>query len=296
MKRTIAVTGSEGFVGSHLVKLLEEDDYKVIRIDSKLGLDIINDSVCESISAFDVVVHLAAKIYVPESFENPREFYYVNLISTLNMLELARKNKAKFILQSSYLYGNPQYIPIDEKHPLQAHNPYAQSKLLCEQLCRGYNRDFGVPVTILRPFNIYGPGQSSLFLIPKIIHGIKSGHLQLDDPYPRRDYVHVNDAVNAIKLALEYNLEFGIFNIGSGVSHSVKDIVDIVGQICKTEFEVTYSNHVRKNEISSIECDYSEITRVMNWSPKVSFEHGLAMIIAKENSKTLFSDALRKTE
>jgi len=147
------------------------------------------------------------------------------------MLELCRINHAKMIFFSSYVYGHPQYQPIDENHPIQAFNPYSQTKVICESLCEGYNRDFKVPVIIFRPFNIYGTGQNPDFLIPTIIQQAKSGKIVIKDDRPKRDYIHVEDIVKAIVAAIEAgNTDNSIktYNLGTGESYSVKEIADIV--------------------------------------------------------------------
>src|ERR1035437_437628 len=183
--KNIAVTGSSGFIGRHLVNTLISNNFNVIELDIDKGFNLLKEENIQRIPKFDVIVHLAAKSFVPLALKNPWEFYYHNFNITLNVLELARKNNAKVILFSSYLYGEPEYLPIDEIHPLNPHNPYGHSKLICEKLCKGYNKDFKVPIIIFRPFNIYGPGQNNNFLIPSIIEQLKGGEISLKDPRPK---------------------------------------------------------------------------------------------------------------
>ena len=192
-KKVIAVTGSSGFIGSHLISGLQSAGYNLLEIDIENGFDILDWKKLNKIGKFDIMIHLAAKSFVPDSFKNPKRFFEFNYLSTLNALEISKNHNAKFIYFSSYLYGNPKYLPIDENHPFSPHNPYAQSKLICEKLCEGYYRDFNVPITIFRPFNIYGSGQSGNFVIPSIIDQLNNGMLTLKDPRPKRDYVHVKD-------------------------------------------------------------------------------------------------------
>jgi len=144
----VAITGSRGFVGRAIVNRLKDLEVGLIEIDFELGYDMTDWNSLSNIVHFDVLIHLAAKTYVPDSFKNPESFYKTNVIGTLNALELCRKYKAKMIYTSSYVYGNPQYLPIDETHLVNAFNPYAQSKLLGEDLCKAYYRDFDVPSDI----------------------------------------------------------------------------------------------------------------------------------------------------
>ena len=161
----ILVTGFSGFIGTYLVEKLKQYNHELILLDISNGVDICDWKQIKQYNNIDVIIHLANLSFVPASYSDPQNFYTTNYLSTLNMLELCRKNNARLIFFSSYVYGQPQYQPIDEVHPIQAFNPYAQTKVICESLCEGYFRDFGVPITIFRPFNIYGIGQHPDFYI-----------------------------------------------------------------------------------------------------------------------------------
>ena len=277
----ILVTGSSGFIGSYLLNLLKGDDHELLCADIKHNIDICDWEQVKQYENLDVVIHLANLSYVPDSYERPRYFYQTNYSSTLNMLELCRINHARLIFLSSYVYGTPQYQPIDEKHPIQAFNPYAETKVICEQLCEGYARDFGVPVTIFRPFNIYGKGQNPDFLIPTIIKQAKNGHIQIKDERPKRDYVHVNDVVGTIKAALEINQKsaLDVFNIGSGVSYSVKEIIEIVCDLFDQKIQYNCTNEFRRNEIlDTVSCIDKAIAE-LNWKPAISIREGLKSLI-----------------
>jgi nucleoside-diphosphate-sugar epimerase len=272
----IALTGSEGFIGNYLIQRLAQAAKDIIKIDFKYGYDITDIKSLESVPDFDVMVHLAAKSFVPESYKNPRDFYNVNVMGTLNTLELCRKNNAKMIFTSSYVYGTPQYLPIDENHPLQAFNPYAQSKIIGEQLCQGYRRDFGMNIIIIRPFNIYGAGQNENFLIPSIITQAKSGIINLHDPKPKRDFVYIKDLADAYLKAINYeDNNIQVFNLGSGVSHSIFDIIELVKSHFKTEIKVNFSNKIRKNEINDTVADISRAKKWLNWQPQYTLSDGL---------------------
>ena len=276
---TIAVTGSSGFLGSHLVQALLKMGHFVYEIDFTTGFDLTNLSSIENIPRFDIIIHLAARSFVPLSFELPMMFYRDNYLSTLHTLELARKHKAKVIYFSSYLYGNPNYLPIDEKHPLFPHNPYAQSKMICEKLCEGYNRDFTVPVIIFRPFNIYGQNQNASFLIPSIVNQLKTCEIALKDPRPKRDFIFVLDVIDAVTHAIEYDKTcFEIFNLGFGKSYSIREIVAIIQEVSGLFPKVTFSNEIRKEEVLDTVADISKLYKYLNWKPKIDFWDGIKMM------------------
>lgn len=276
------VTGSSGFVGQRLVKALAEKGAKVVELDVKDGVDLTDWNHVSKIGSFDLLFHLAAKTFVPDSYQNPRDFYYTNIIGTLNILELCRIHKAKIVFASSYVYGNPEYLPVDENHPIDAFNPYAQTKIVGEQLCEGYHRDFGVPVVILRPFNIYGTGQNENFLIPSIIKQAKSGLILLKDPDPKRDMLFVDDVVDAYMKAAEYDQnDCDVFNIGSGKSYSVREIVDNVVGFFDHEIDVKFSGEKRKNEVLDTIADISKAKNLLNWEPKTDLRDGLHKSLAQ---------------
>ena len=272
----IIVTGSSGFIGINIVKRLCELKHKVTEIDIINGIDITDWEQIRNISGFDVLIHLAAKTFVPDSYQNPRGFYYTNLTGTINVLELCRIHKAKIVFASSCIYGNPQYLPIDEKHPVVSFNPYSETKIIGEQLCKSYHRDFGVPVVILRPFNIYGPGQNENFLIPSIIKQAKSGSILLKDPEPKRDMLFIDDVVDAYIKAAEYNQkDYDVFNIGSGKSYSVREIVNTVIPLFDHEIDVKFSGEKRKNEVLDTIADISKAKNLLSWEPKIDLREGL---------------------
>ena len=277
----IAITGSEGFIGKYLVDELRKTGLELILLDLSLGIDICNWNQLENIKGIDVFIHLANRSFVPDSYKDPKSFYETNIISTLNILELCRKYNSKLIFLSSYVYGQPDYQPIDERHPIRPFNPYAQSKIICESLCEGYSRDFKVPVIIFRPFNIYGIGQNSNFLIPIIIKQAKEGKISIKDERPKRDYLHVLDLVNAVNLAIEYvpKKEYEVFNLGYGKSYSVKEIINFV--INQSPNEVKYSclNEFRSNEVLDTIADISKAKTLLKWEPQINLENGLMYML-----------------
>jgi len=278
--KTITITGSSGFIGKYLVKALNEKGYRVIPLDYDDGYDLLKREDVARIPSFDIIVHLAAKSFVPHSFEKPYDFYNHNCFTTLNMLEKARAFNAKVIFFSSYLYGQPDYLPIDENHPLKPHNPYAQTKLIGEKLCEGFHRDFNVPVVIFRPFNIYGVGQNNSFLIPMILEQMKTGLISLKDPRPKRDFIHVSDIVHAVLLAIEHeHNKLEVFNLGFGKSYSIAQIIEIIKQVSNTPFRVNFSNEIRQGEVLDTIADTSKLFNSFNWRPKISLTEGIRRIL-----------------
>lgn len=272
----VAVTGSTGFIGKNLVASLKKNKYEVVEISRSKRFDICQWESVKNINACDVIVHLAAKTFVPDSFDNPREFYEVNTKATINALELSRLWKARFIYMSSYFYGAPQYVPVDEKHPINPHNPYAQSKLISEEMCRGYHRDFDVPITAFRLFNIYGPDQNDSFLIPEILKQIASGKVILKDPRPKRDYIHVADVVSAIVKTIEVQLKgFNIFNLGTGKSCSVESLINELMKVSPYKFEVEFTHEYRKGEVLDSVADTSKLKNAIEWENEIDITEGL---------------------
>ena len=280
----ILITGHSGFIGSYLQKKLEKTEHELILLDIANGTNICDWQQVKQYEGMDVIVHLANLSFVPASYEQPKRFYETNYLSTLNMLELCRLNNAKMVFFSSYIYGHPQYQPIDENHPTQAFNPYAQTKVICESLCEGYNRDFKVPITIFRPFNIYGTGQNPDFLIPSIIQQAKTGKIVIKDDRPKRDYIHVEDIVDAIITAIETeNADKSIqkYNLGSGLSYSVKEIVDMVRGLFDTEIEYICTHEIRPNDVMDTIADISKIQNKLHWKPSISILEGLTKMVSE---------------
>ena len=273
----ILITGYTGFIGKYLTNRLKVLNYDLELFDLSNGINICNWNEVKDYKGIDIIIHLANLSFIPASYENPKMFYEVNYLGTLNMLELCRLNNARMIYFSSYMYGHPLYQPIDEKHPIEAYNPYSQTKVICESLCEGYSRDFKVPVTIFRPFNIYGKGQNPNFLIPTIINQAKQGKIVIKDERPKRDYIHVTDIVEAVVLSIQTSnkTELQIFNLGSGKSHSVKELIDTVRNFTKIEIEYLCTNEQRHNAVLDTVADVSKIKSVLNWTPIVSLKEGL---------------------
>ena len=279
--KRIIVTGSSGLVGSHLAPRLEEDGAEVIAIDIREGIDITDWGQVKDHHDIDVIYHLAAKTYIPATAADPQETYRVNLAGTLNMLELGRRNNIEnFIFASSYVYGPPQYLPIDENHPVNPVNTYNKSKALGEELCRAYSGDYGLKCVIMRAFNIYGELQGDNFLIPTILRQIAGGKIELKDPEPCRDMLYVKDAVEAYVKAADYSdSAFEVFNIGLGKSYSVDKIVRKILAVIGREVKVQYLNQRRKDEIMNTVADITKARGKLGWEPEFDLEEGLRNMI-----------------
>lgn len=280
----IAVAGSDGFVGRNVCSLLEKVGHSIVPIDITSGLDLCDTAILDKIPAIDCFIHLANLVYVPASYEDPAKYYRVNYLTTLNALEICRKWNAKLVYVSSYVYGPPQYLPVDEKHPVCPFNPYAQTKVICEKLCEGYQRDFGVNIAIIRPFNLYGAGQKGKLLIPEIVSQLKEGkkQIQLKAASPRRDYINVIDVARAIKLCAEKECPIGPYNVCSGESVSVREITEIINRHLKQKVEFSFSSSDRPNEVDETRGAFNNL-KALGWEPSISFEKGIKDIITSEN-------------
>lgn len=283
----IVVTGHTGFIGKYLTLLLQEKGHDVIGWSRSVGKDITQINALEDLENFDVLVHLAARSFIPSSFKEPAAFYHDNIIGTLNCLEACRKKSARMIFLSTYVYGEPQFLPITEEHPVRPTNPYSSSKYFGEQLCQSYYRDFRIPTIIIRPFNIYGKGQSENFLIPTIINQLSQNEIRLQDHRPKRDFLHVLDLIEAIEKALDCEKDFGIYNLGSGHSISVEAIVDILisGGLIKAD-KVFFNNEHRRNEVLETCADISKAKKELHWEPQKNFAQEL-LNIALEKVNTI---------
>lgn len=181
---------------------------------------------------------------------------------------------------SSYLYGNPEVLPILETAPLSATNPYALSKKLTEDCCEFYSNSFGIGVTIFRLFNVFGPGQSKNFLLQSIIEQIdKGGSIEVKDLEPKRDYIYIADVVDAIIHAVDCRERLNIFNLGSGISYSVEEMINIVQELRQTNLPVFSSGQRRKDEIMDTVADISKAKQHFGWSPQYSLSDGIRQFL-----------------
>lgn len=276
----ILLTGASGFIGRHALTALAQAGHEVLGVDSRAG-DVAQESTWNAFPQVDVVVHLAGKTFVPESWKDPSAFVRCNLLGTVEALNYCRRHGARLVYVSSYLYGTPEALPIPETAPLASNNPYALSKTLAENACRFYSENFGLGITVLRPFNVFGPEQPEHFLVPAIIRQVRGrGVVHVNDLAPRRDYVYVTDVADAVVKAVTLNRELSIFNVGSGKSHSVGEIVRLVQDLEGVNLEVRSSNERRKGEVMDTIADITAIRDVLGWVPTWTLTDGLRQILS----------------
>ncbi len=272
------VTGARGFIGRHLVAALSAEGIECRTHHSGLG-DIQSAEL--DLEGCTHVIHLAGMAFVPDSWRDPREYYRVNVQGTVNVLEQCKRHKLPMTLVSSYVYGQPVQLPIREDHPLGALNPYAHSKILAEEAARFYASSFGMCVTIIRPFNVFGPGQDCRYLIPLLLKQAADPALdviEVADARPRRDYLFVDDLVELLKLNLRDPLPVTV-NAGSGRSHSIHEIVDILNRELPRPKVLCSRSESRPAEVLDVVADISLAAELFGWRPRVSLEEGLRKML-----------------
>lgn len=275
-KSKILVTGATGFIGKSVCRLLSEKNIPFISHDSVM-LDVTDSNSFNFSGANEIkaVIHLAGKTFVPDSWKNPSEFMRVNANGTMNVAEFCKKTNAHLIYVSTYIYGNTKKNPINESHPADVNNPYALSKKMGEDIALFYQKTFNLQVSIVRPFNVYGPGQNEMFLIPEVIKQVKQGiEIKVKDLNPKRDFIYVDDVAGIILKILETKSQ-GIFNAGSGKSYSVKVLIDCIQKVAGTSLRVISENTIRSNEISDTVADISKAKSELGWTPVYDLEEGL---------------------
>jgi len=280
----IAVAGSDGFVGTKVCEQLEAKGHEVVRIDITRGFDLCDNTIIDKIAPIDCFVHLANLVFVPGSYAEPEKYYRINYLTTLNALEICRKYNARLVYASSYIYGPPQYLPVDENHPVCPFNPYAQTKVICEKLCEGYHRDFKVKVSILRPFNIYGVGQKGKLLIPEIIGQIKEGKdfIELKASSPRRDYINVIDVAGAFVTCTEDTNDFNVYNVCSGESISVRELTEVINKYLHKKVQFNFSEVARPNEVDESRGSCAKLESI-GWRCVITLDEGIKQLIESEN-------------
>jgi UDP-glucose 4-epimerase len=278
----VLVTGSKGFVGRHLSKRLKKLGFQVVTTDSKRTyVDVNNVEQLRTIENVNSIVHLGAKTSVSDSFKEPYETYFTNVLGTLNVLEFARiRNIKRFVYVSTYVYGQPHYLPIDEKHDLNPHSPYNTSKLIAERICQNYSQQFNIDIVTLRPFSVYGPDSRDRSLIPSIINQIKrDGIVKLSGKEIKRDFLFVTDFVDLINKILDkFPKGYNFYNVGYGKSYSLNQVAEILAKLlCK---KITIQFH-KSNipDISDMEADITKVSNAFDWKPAIDLPKGLRLIM-----------------
>jgi len=282
MPDRVLVTGAGGFVGGHLVTALENEGYEVVRHSLQDG-DISRCTL--PYDGVSYVFHLAARTFVPDSWQITREFYDTNVLGAINVLEFCRRHKCPLAIMSSYVYGRPRYLPINEEHPVEAFNPYAHTKILAEQAARFYAGQFGFEVAVIRPFNLYGVGQSSHFLIPTLLHqALGPGDtITVADTRPKRDFLHVRDLV-ALLLLMARRRAAGVYNAGSGVSTSIGELVELINESAPSRKRLASAARVRANEVLETVADCSKAAAELGWSPRILMAEGIRELVQDARS------------
>ena len=308
----ILVTGADGFIGSHLVKRLVNNGYQVRAFvmynsfNSWGWLDSVDESIKEAIEVIsgdirdpfgvdkavegcNSILHLAALIAIPYSYQSPKSYIETNVNGTLNILQAAKRYNIKKIvhISTSEVYGSAQYVPIDEKHPLIGQSPYSASKIAADQLAISFYKSFQVPVGIIRPFNTFGPRQSNRAVIPTIITQILDGkyEIKLGNLEATRDFSYVIDTVDGIIAGMNSSSNLGkVVNLGAGFEISILKTAKIISDITGREIKIiTDEQRVRpkESEVNRLYSDNSLAKELLNWSPKYSGEEGFVLGLKK---------------
>ncbi len=306
----VFVTGADGFIGSHLVEALVHAGHDVRALvqynsfntkgwlDSLLSemrdqIEVVSGDVRDRsqmsacVQGCNVVFHLAALIAIPYSYAAPQSYVDTNITGTLNILEAVRANNNIRMIHTSTseVYGSAQFVPITEEHPLQGQSPYSATKIAADQLAFSYFSSFDVPVTIIRPFNTYGPRQSQRAVIPTIIAQLLTGAetIELGSTTPTRDFNFVEDTVNGFLAAMLPEKILGqVINLGSGYEVSVGDTAQLIAKIMQRNVQITSSQERTRPHASEVRRLFAANQRaeeLLDWSPKFAgldgFERGL---------------------
>jgi NAD dependent epimerase/dehydratase len=310
--RKILVTGAGGFIGSHLVEALLEagacvsamvrynsrNDWGMLETlpdESLRRLRIVRGDirdpffVRQAVAGQEFVFHLAALIGIPYSYIAPEAYVSVNTTGTLNVLEASRREGVSRVIQTSTseVYGSAQYTPIDEHHPLQAQSPYSASKIGADKLAESYYASFDLPVVTVRPFNTYGPRQSTRAFIPTAItQALTRQEIVMGSLDPVRDLTYINDTVQGfiqVGLCNHEEVVGRVVNLGTGVGHAIGDVVRMIADLAGSKELVirTEANRVRpeKSEVSVLVSNNSLARELCQWEPKWSLEDGLGQTI-----------------
>ncbi|MDT8384919.1 MAG: NAD-dependent 4,6-dehydratase LegB [Gammaproteobacteria bacterium] len=302
------VTGADGFIGSHLTEMLLNNGYQVKAlsqynsfnnwgwledINIEHGVEVLTGDVrdphyCKHITKdVDVVFHLAALIAIPYSYVAPNSYVDTNINGTLNICQAAMENGVKRVIHTSTseVYGTAQYVPIDEKHPLQPQSPYSATKIAADAMAMSFYNSFDLPITIARPFNTYGPRQSARAVIPTVITQIASGkkQIKLGDVTPTRDFNYVEDTCRGFLALAESDGAIGeTVNIGSNYEISVYETLKLIKELMGSDVDfITEEQRIRpkKSEVLRLWCDNSKIRDLTGFNPQVSIREGLERTI-----------------
>lgn len=310
MSKKVLVTGADGFIGSHLTEELVKRGYRVkafvyynsfntwgwidtLPAEIKNELEIFSgdirdpNGVREAMKGIDMVFHLAALIAIPFSYHSPDSYVDTNIKGTLNVLQAARDlgTEKTLITSTSEVYGTAQYVPIDEKHPYQGQSPYSATKIGADRLAESFYRSFELPLTIVRPFNTYGPRQSARAVIPTIITQLLSGkeQIKLGSLTPTRDFNYVKDTAKGFIEIAESDKTIGEeINIATQQEISIGQLAnELIRQINPNAKVVCEIQRIRPeiSEVNRLLGSNEKIKKLTNWKPQHTFEQGIAQTI-----------------
>tara|TARA_B100000575_G_scaffold291984_1_gene299216 strand:+ start:16209 stop:17201 length:993 start_codon:yes stop_codon:yes gene_type:complete len=320
----ILVTGSEGFIGSHLTEELLRQGHQVrafvlynsfnswgwledlpenLKINLEVFMGDIRDpnGVREAAAGCESIIHLAALIAIPFSYHSPDSYIDTNIKGTLNIIQAAKELDIKVIHTStSEVYGSADYIPINEEHPLKGQSPYSASKIGADQIAMSFYNSFDTKVSIIRPFNTFGPRQSARAVIPTIITQILNGkrEINLGSLHPTRDFTYVDDTVSGFVCALNNDSGIGkVINLGSGFEISIGDTVKKISQLCGADIDVVSDSSRRrpeKSEVDRLFADNTKAKTLLDWTPSSSSEAGFDAGLEKTIEWLSVKENLRK--
>jgi nucleoside-diphosphate-sugar epimerase len=273
------VTGSTGFIGAHLVRRLQSEGVNVTGLARSRGFDILRDDL--PLANIDHVYHLAGLTFVPRSWEDPVSFHEVNAHGTIRVLDQCRQRGVPVTYVSAFVYGVPDKLPVDEQMPPRPNSPYAFSKLAAEDACRFFAEVYGAQVGILRPFNVYGPGQNDAFLVPTIVRQVLDPTVKeivVASLAPRRDFIYISDMVEALVRAPALPSALPV-NVGSGRSYSVEDVVRASLACAGAAKPYRERGETRSNEILDAVADITAIEQACSWRPTVDFTSGIRSVV-----------------
>lgn len=302
--KNVLVTGADGFIGSHLVELLVREGYTVRAlaqynsfnhwgwledVDCRGTIEVVCGDIrdphfCNTLMKdIDAVFHLAALIAIPYSYVAPTSYVDTNITGTLNICQAAQDNGIRRVIHTSTseVYGTARYVPIDEAHPLQPQSPYSASKIGADAIAMSFHNAFGLPVTVARPFNTYGPRQSARAVIPTIITQIANGkrQIKLGDVTPTRDFNYVADTCRGFLELARCEAAVGeIVNIGSNFEISVGDTLALIRELMGSDVEFLADEQrlrPEKSEVFRLWCDNCKIERLTGFKPALTIQEGL---------------------
>lgn len=309
LPKSVLVTGGAGFIGSHLLQLLlhaganvrafvkynaldNRGHISTLSVDEQKNIEIVKGdlrdpfTVRDAMRGVDTVFHLGANISIPYSYLSPVDVYQTNILGTANLAQAALKENVECFIHTSTseVYGSAQYVPMDERHPLQGQSPYSASKISADKVVESFYCAYNLPVKTIRPFNAYGPRQSMRAVIPTIINqALHCSEIRLGNLSSTRDFTYVEDTAMAFLLAAQTDNHFGeVFNVGSEFEISIADLVKLILSIMNRDIPVNVvptRQRAKKSEVNRL-CSTSQKARLaLGWQPTVSLQEGIVRTI-----------------